>query len=585
MKKELTNLLEVVADISLDRKEKICKLLEDLLYEAIEFNSQLLGLKPLYPKKKVIINPTEEKYEVNLGVKRDNKTINFAEWIFEINTKSKFYLLHFLIIKESLFFFIDPNIREVDEAIVNIFTILWLNEILDLKVLAHPIIKAVNHRIYSDEIINLPINLFHVFQCILFVNNIPFKEAFTNYLEFIKDTTLPENEITEKFKKWVHSKTKAEDVISPIYLKDKYLTTLELMIETGSEKSNPNYIAKKLNIHKNTVTNHFRSIMTNNSAIWRAVLNYELLKLHSHFLKVLINDKKTFEEIYNIVTKIPYIRTLFTGKIDDKYIIYSPSLICPHIVSNALNERLAKYRGKGLVENYNLLMIHETKIHTAISTEPINPTLKFFKKSLNGDVQDGTFKKYSFTHGTKEFSMEFDDRDLRFDYNILYFLSILKDKYIIKQGYNVLPRQLAGLYEYNNISLSDTESQTYFLNQLEIRARRRKLLSYTLFMQKHSPISNDILIFELPVLENNSQKIIDKTIDRLRVFSLLAQLSTSNKYIFTIPGISHEHPIRKSIENVLAENSLESNFYTINFSKSQFVPLHELYDFDEQKWK
>ncbi|MHA1505255.1 MAG: hypothetical protein ACTSPT_08705, partial [Candidatus Heimdallarchaeota archaeon] len=66
-------------------------------------------------------------------------------------------------------------------------------------------------------------------------------------------------------------------------------------------------------------------------------------------------------------------------------------------------------------------------------------------------------------------SMEFDDDDIPFDYNLLYFLSILKNKYLLKSRYGVIVSELPRFYELNDIAISDVVSQTDFINQIEIR--------------------------------------------------------------------------------------------------------------------
>ncbi|NHJ49388.1 MAG: hypothetical protein FK733_16480 [Asgard group archaeon] len=79
----------------------------------------------------------------------------------------------------------------------------------------------------------------------------------------------------------------------------------------------------------------------------------------------------------------------------------------------------------------------------------------------------------------------------------------------------------------------------------------------------------------------NDQELID----RLRVFGFLGQFQLHDRTIINLPGISHNHPVKDIIKDVLEEEGIEANFYTINLLKSQFVPLHDLFDFDEQKWQ
>jgi hypothetical protein len=140
------------------------------------------------------------------------------------------------------------------------------------------------------------------------------------------------------------------------------------------------------------------------------------------------------------------------------------------------------------------------------------------------------------------------------------------------------------LYEKNNIPLSDVKVQTDFLNQIEIRARKRKILSYSLFMRSFAPRSSNVFIFEIQTL-NYSEKVISDTIEKLRVFSFLGQFTIADRLIFMIPGISHKHEISNMIQQIIENAGLEMNCYTININDSRFVPLHNLYDYNTQKWK
>ena len=153
-----------------------------------------------------------------------------------------------------------------------------------------------------------------------------------------------------------------------------------------------------------------------------------------------------------------------------------------------------------------------------------------------------------------------------------------------KKGYNVIVSELPKLYEKNGITLSDNVTQTDFLNQIEIRARRRNILSYAFFMRSYTPRAKDILIFEIPKSNKTSDEIFNKVIKQLQVFSFLGQMDIPDRKIFQIPGISHTHPISKLIQEVLIQNNLETIFYTINLNEIKFVPLHDLYSFDDQKW-
>ncbi|MHA1442616.1 MAG: hypothetical protein ACTSPK_12265, partial [Candidatus Heimdallarchaeota archaeon] len=220
-----------------------------------------------------------------------------------------------------------------------------------------------------------------------------------------------------------------------------------------------------------------------------------------------------------------------------------------------------------------------------VTSDYFTPTIKMYRDLMSDNSSKIDIKKYTFSTEKRDASMEFDDDDIPFDYNLLYFLSILKNKYLLKSRYGVIVSKLPKFYELNDIAISDVVSQTDFINQIEIRARRRNLLSYALYMRSHRPRVSNMLIFEISTINNITDEKLEQLRNRLHVFSFLGVVVLSDRAIFTLPGVSHEHPIKELIEEVLAEEKIESVFYTIKLSKNRFVPLPELYDFDTQKWK
>jgi hypothetical protein len=93
------------------------------------------------------------------------------------------------------------------------------------------------------------------------------------------------------------------------------------------------------------------------------------------------------------------------------------------------------------------------------------------------------------------------------------------------------------------------------------------------------------MIFEIPTSTEISDKEFSKIIEKLQVFSLLGQNTLYDRHIFNLPGVAHTHPIKKVIQDFFEKEGLIPSFYTIKFYKSNFVPLHDLYDYEDQKWK
>jgi hypothetical protein len=309
-----------------------------------------------------------------------------------------------------------------------------------------------------------------------------------------------------------------------------------------------------------------------------------MLKLHNYFLKIIIKNEEIFDMIYNLVWKIPYNKSLYIGEYDNKKIIYCPSFICPHLVAEQLNSKLTKLLDNGELYEYNLQIIRERFHYGAITTKQIAPTLDYFRKSLENKKYEKSLHPYIFAHEKEDFSMEFDDRDRLLDYNLLYFLSILRGKYLLKHGINTITAELPKLYKLNNIPIHDTYAKSIFLAKIELRAKKRGILSYAFFMRSYAPRARDVLIIELPIIDIQNSTSISDTVKRVQKFSFLGQIVISDRIIFTIPGINHKHPISDIIKNVITKQKLDSTFYTISLNERRVVALHDLYDYDSQKW-
>jgi hypothetical protein len=79
--------------------------------------------------------------------------------------------------------------------------------------------------------------------------------------------------------------------------------------------------------------------------------------------------------------------------------------------------------------------------------------------------------------------------------------------------------------------------------------------------------------------------LLDEVIEKLRVFSFLGQITLHDRIVHTMPGVSHQHYIKEIIQNELNKANIKAEYYTIGIAQSRLISMHNLYDFDEQKWK
>lgn len=540
--------------------------------------------------RKFQIGSVETEFSITYGISRSNGVITLADWLFDLPKMIKSYMLQFIIVKESILHYfnsnMDYNFIEIEEAITNITTMLLLAEVFSINAFDNPLISSIRARIYPSEICGKDHGFWDNLLRLLFFKKIPSvdilklaREIFSNRTEAVS-----QEDIIKVFSKWVFdTAVKEEDVIIPIYLTDRLITIVDQLLEFGYENGSAPNIASKVDLHENTIRNQMTYLTQHYSTNWRPEFNLEKLNLNNYFLRIQMKDSNSFDKVSQMIIKIPYIRSVFHSKYPEKQTIYSPHLFCPHIIANNLDAKLLELQNKNIIDNYTLQIVREKKHHAAISNYPFDPKKKTFQDLIDGK-HNKILRKYVFMHSKKEFSMEIED-EIPFDYNLLYFLSILRNKYLLRSRYGVVISELPKLYELNDISNVDVIKQTDFLNQIEIRARKRGLLTYCFFIRSLTRRGSDILVTELQDIDEYPKNLLEEVIEKLRVFSFLGQITLHDRIIFTIPGVSHQHYIKEIIENELNKANMKAIFYTIGIANSKVLKMHELYDFDEEKWK
>jgi len=587
MKERLTALIGQIETLLPKDSDHICRILNTTLKEMLGFITTKVETKQITPTKKIVLAPLKEKFDVNVGLNFGEETIEIAEWILNLQPRAKINLLYFLLVKTAFHHFLSYQPNEVKDAFINIVALLWIKQHFMITSLDNQIIASVTTRIYPEKIAGHFYEKFNRLLNILFIKNVPYQEVFKILAEFVEQQNLTSEELFQAFNSWVNSLITEIDVIAPIYLKPKLIPTLELIVKWGYQRGTTANIAKKLNYHINSVARQFRELSTRNTAFWRPIINLEKLKLSNYFVKVVlpVEEGEVFDGIFNMLWEEPYIKSIYTGKQKEERIIYSPALVCPHLVSERLNEHLKKFQRKGWIKDFNLQLIRERSHYGTITTTEETPTIERIEEMLFKKKPQFDLRKFVFVRERRDFSMEFDDRDITLDYNLLFFLSALKCKYLLKSRYAAYVNELPKLYEKNDIPLTNVSAQIDFLNQIEIRARRRNILSYALFMKRFQPNLSDIFVFEIETTDEQEERKTRKLVKDLQVFSFLGEMVLADKHIFPLPGISDKHPIRELIQRKIEGAGLKASFYTIREANRRFVPLHELYDYEKQKWK
>ncbi|MCE7745734.1 MAG: hypothetical protein GPJ52_11440 [Candidatus Heimdallarchaeota archaeon] len=573
-----------LADLATMKKSEITELLNKQMKGIISILSNYLNFSPKIERRNITFGKVKEDLGADFGLNRLNERVVFADWILAMQSKTRIYLLTFLIIKESLLLFFEIEKDGIIEAIINIITILLVVELFKIDTIDNPILSAIRSKIYSEEIAGFSMYYWDNLLLLLIRNNVPFSDVLEEYEKTLKKKLSNSKEIIKQFSDWTFSKTiKEGDSILPFYTNLKLIEIIELLLELGPEKGTTSYIARKLDLSQKTIAKRFKALNESFTTYWRADINYEKINLHNYLFKITLNKRSITEKLTQDLIKIPYLRSIFLGTDSKIDVLYSPALNCPHIISKQLEYKLNRMKDKGLINDYCLQLVRETYRNFTITNLPYNSSISTFRNFISQD--ETSLKKFTFYHHKRSSILPVKDKPLNLDQNSLNFLSVLNSKLLLRSRYGVSINEFKKFYMKNDIPITDIDAQTDLLYQNELRARNKGLLSFSLYMRNLMKRIPDVLIFEIPTSNGYSDKDIRLITNKLQIFSQLGQKKLYDRHIFNIPGVAHTHPIKEVIQEYLEEQGLATTFYTVRFHKLNFVPLQDLYDFDERKWR
>lgn len=582
-KKELLEKIALLNDISNVKKSELIKLINEVFSFTINILTNILKRHPIIPVKSLIFGKVKEDICIDFGLKRNRDQVVIADWIMNLQSKTRSYLLTFIIFKESLLHFLKNEIDEVDEAIINIIAVLLLVDLFNIATVDNPVLSAIRSKIYPEEIAEFSNYYWDNLLLLLISNNIPFTEVLEISIEIFDKKQTTSRKI-EEFSEWTFSNTFEESSsILPFYTNLKLIELIETLLELGYERGTTSFIARKLDLTQKTIAKRFKALNETFSTYWRSDINYEKINLHNYLFKITLNKNGLLEKLTQDLLKIPYLKSLFHGTDSNSDIIYSPTLICPHIISDQLSDKLSKMKSKNLISDFTLQLVRERHRYFAISNIPNKPTLSVFKTLIN--QKDPSLRKYTFYSYKRAQKIPSSTKSLQLDYNLLYFLSIITSRLLLRARYGVTLNEFKKFYLENNILMTDVDAQTDLLYQNESRAKNRELLTFSLYMRNLMKRKPEVLIFEIPTTNELTRDKFDEVIKKLSVFSLLGQNTIYDRHIFNLPGVAHTHPFCKIIQDFLEEEGLTSSFFTIKFYKSNFVPLQNLFDYENRKWK
>ncbi len=527
------------------------------------------------------VEDIDEENCTDIGLKFRDNILILSKWALDSATRTRKFFLYFFLIKSCFLIIFKRKFSDFDQSLINILSYLFIKEIEKISSISNVLFIRINSKIFPDEIANSSYQLWQSLLNLLFSMDIPSKSLFDYYSNV--DDPSSEKRVSS-FSNWVTNLTvKIDDVIAPIYINWKLINVLDQLLKYGFEGGTTKQISRNLEVNQSTVRKYFEGLTSTFYTFWRAVFNFQKLNLHNYYVKVSLKETKNIDIIADKISENPYLKSLFSGETEQSTILYSATLLCPHTSSDNLARLLSRYKDKNLIDDYSIQLVRRKIHYGTVTSYPYKNTIENFNSFVNGEQEN--LRKYLFADEKRDFSTEFEYYSESLDYNLLYFLSLLKGRYLVRANYTVWVNELSKLYEKNKLSDSIISEKMDFLNQIEIRARRRDLLSYSLFMLNFNRRGSDILNVEIPLLDFSKEKEINDIIEQLRVFSFFGQMNVYDSIILTIPGANAQHPIRNTIETLFNKSGIFPTFYTIKIMKSKFIPYHELYDYDKESWK
>ncbi|NHJ40860.1 MAG: hypothetical protein FK731_12590, partial [Asgard group archaeon] len=208
MKQKLITGINEIIKIKEFDESKICSILQRLIEESISFFTKELKINPIVnDSRTILIEKIPEEMGVDYGVKRLDKEVVFGEWLFNLRKSTKYNILLFLIIKESLMHFIKLPISTISKTIINFITILWIQRYFNIGNIENPLIVSINRNIYPETIAGRDYNDFVALLELLFRKNVDYSLVFNKLVEILKQQGKDEKVISNQFSTWVHQET------------------------------------------------------------------------------------------------------------------------------------------------------------------------------------------------------------------------------------------------------------------------------------------------------------------------------------------------------------------------------------------
>lgn len=401
------------------------------------------------------------------------------------------------------------------------------------------------------------------------------------YLSLAKNKNWSQAELTLEFCSWLDIITVEEDFLAlPLFMTERHFQITNMLVESGMMNSSAIKLAEKFGLKHDVINTAFIEMYENYNLYWRPNINYQLLKLYPYYFRVTLNKKQYKSMLLEKLKSIPYITTVYEGLSDNKQML-SCLFHCPHIVHNQLDSYFENLKNKDFIHDYFFQLLKGRALYSSITTEKLKQSLSTYKQLVSNPTKFN-FQTITLLDEMFDYSNPPKEKKAVFDKNILNFISVLRTKTLQKGVYMCYVNEMLEFCQKNNRPITKTGAAMDFINQMDIRCRRLGLYDYFLNIKKLA-IYKEALCFEL--LSPPTAEILEH-LEKLKFASNMFILNFYDRVLVNFPRISLKHPFSKIAEDVIRKTGIDYLLYSNerNPDLYRYIPYHDLYDFEANKW-
>jgi hypothetical protein len=530
------------------------------------------------------------EYGSKYGVNRNDKEIIYGSWLE--NLKPKYYkvnLVEFLIIRESIACFIDEDLLfDVDinlaQYILNISALAYMRKKHESRSFETRLINIRNRVLIIGENLKEEEKFFlaklQSLSSIIISQQITYQHLFETFLHFLDETSLSEideGEILDYIYRYMSNIP--EEIIAPIRLKKNTLQVVEKVIKLGFDAT-AKKISSILGRDHATIFREFNRIASRYKAYLKVHKNYHKLGLHFYYILIQLSKDKedNFTRALNELNKDRYVGLIFEGENKSSRYIFSITL-CPHFVSDSLGNKFENFLKNKVITSFEIKPIRNRIFMTSFIEDRFEPSIENYGKLLNEEITCTKLKTWDDNNFQKAPPMRFTEKED----NLLRAMSIYRSHSLVNpQSYRGFSAQMKKFAEDNNVNVNELDDYLGFMNVLRNQLLENNLIDFRLELTVTYLAIADQLIIKVNC--NPDDEKVQTLMNKLSIFSSIFFIVYHDGIIIKIIGLNNGHEITNLIEDLLINNELEFETFTVNQKPLKYIPFNELYHYKGNKW-